>query len=335
MKVTARSTPNIALIKYWGNRNNDLRLPAYDSLSMTIDTPSVDITVEDSENFSLRSFLADGTEKNLEEKDIARFMKHRELTNHYLHFLGIEEMIPENIAITIESGIPPSIGLASSAAVFSCIAKCYGSFGGTELNDEQVSVIARLGSGSATRSIFGGFSAIEAGDGNDIDTAKGVQIADESHWPLYDIIIVPSQEEKAVGSTEGHAIAQTSPDWTQRVEAMPRRQSECISAILNKDFEKLQVVSEEDCMDMHHVMETSSTPLKYLSNETHRILGEVKELRSSKHLEVLYTMDAGPTVHLFCTPDARADILSFANAQQGCTVFETTVGPGTSMIEKA
>jgi len=332
MQVTARSTPNIAIIKYWGNRNNALRLPSYDSLGMTINTPSVDITVEDADAFSLQSFLANGSEKIIDGENLARFTKHRELTNKYLNFLGIEKMIPGNIAITIRSAIPPSIGLASSAAVFSCIAKCYGNFGKSPLTDEQISVIARLGSGSATRSIFGGFTAIECSNRDTIDAAKAVQIANESHWPLYDIIIVPSQEEKAVGSTEGHAIAQTSPYWKKRVEAMPRRQSECIDAILNKDFEKLQAVAEEDCMDMHHVMETSSTPLKYLSDETHRILAEVKELRKEQHLEVLYTMDAGPTVHLFCTPDARTDILAFANAQQGCTVFETTVGPGTHLV---
>ena len=333
--TTARSTPNIAFIKYWGNRDNDLRLPQTDSLSMTLDSPTVEIDVDHTETLSVQSFELDGSEKELGEKHIQRFRKHLELTKHYLNILGVTDAIPSEVTVTVRSGIPSGIGLASSAAVFSCLARAYQGLISEkiELNNEQTSVIARLGSGSASRSIFGGFAALVSGEGDDIDSAKSVQIADENHWALHDIVLAPSMNEKKVGSTEGHAIAHTSPHFADRIDAITnRRQQECIDAILTKDFEKLQQVTEEDCMDMHHVMETSTPPLEYLNEITHHIIAAITDLRTSQHLPVLYTMDAGPTVHLVCTEEARDRVVDFAHAQADCTIFETKVGNGAHLV---
>ncbi len=349
MPITARSTPNIAFIKYWGNRNNDLRLPAADSLSMTLDTPSVEITIDHATMMSVRSFGADGTEKQLKEKDIARFARHLELTKTYLSQLAlrpgsgqatrnpqsaIRNPIPGATSITVRSHIPSSIGLASSAAVFGCLAKAYaGLINDTiALNDEQISVIARFGSGSAARSIYGGYAALIAGKGDEADSSHAVQIADENHWLLHDIILVPTQKEKDVGSTEGHALAWTSPYYKKRLQEIPRRQKECTDAILTKDFEKLQRVVEEDCWDMHNVMQSSTPSLKYLNDATYRITDAIEELRTSENLPVLYTMDAGPTVHLFCTDEARATVLAFAKEQKDCVIFEAKTGSGARIV---
>ncbi|MDD3896667.1 MAG: diphosphomevalonate decarboxylase [Candidatus Peribacteraceae bacterium] len=328
--ATAISTPNIAFIKYWGNRNNPLRLPMADSLSMTLSEPSVEITIDHADTLKIQSSTM-GEDREVTGKHLDRFQKVIDLAKEYLGTLGIDDALPGELSIRIDSHIPPAVGLASSAAVFSCLARAIAALitEKKELTDEQVSIIARLGSGSAARSVMGGFVALEAGEGASIDAAKAVQIADENHWLLHDIVVIPSREEKKVGSTEGHALAATSPYFAARIQAIrTRRQQECIDSILEKDFEKLQRVSEEDALDMHHVMETSNPPLKYLSQETHRIVGEVKALRETKHLPVLFTMDAGPTVHLVCTDEATEEVRAFASAQKGCTIFESQVGPG-------
>ncbi len=337
MPITARSTPNIALIKYWGNRNNKTRLPAADSLSITLDSPTVEIDIDHADALRVQSFEIDGSKKILTEKQLARFQKHLDLTREYFQKLGVADAIPHSVSLIVRSHIPSSVGLASSAAVFSCLAKAYAGLVQSvlELTLEQTSVIARLGSGSAARSIFGGYAALNAGTGNDIDAAKGKQIADENHWMLHDIVIVPSHDEKKVGSTEGHELAPTSPYFADRIEAIrTRRQKECVDAILKKDFEKLRAVTEEDALDMHHVMETSTPPLKYLTSDTHRILKEITALRESEHLPVLYTMDAGPTVHLICESDAVKVVQEFAETQKnyGCSVFVTKVGPGAAIL---
>jgi len=335
--VKAISAPNSAWIKYWGNRNDGLRLPMADSFSMTLDGPTVEIDIDHSEKLKVQSFNPDGTERKLKEKDINRFQKHLDLIKNYLSKLSVPDAIPASVSITVRSAIPPAVGLASSAAVFSCLARAIqGLIAPTiELTNEQTSVIARLGSGSAGRSASGGFIALRAGSSEEIDSSYGEQIADENHWLLHDIIIVPTMLEKKVGSTEGHPTAHTSPHYKERVDAiMNHRQQECIDAVLKKDFEKLQRVCEEDCLDMHNVMQTSTPPLNYLTEDTHRITQGIEELRRTEHLPVFYTMDAGPTVQLICTEEARGRVREFAYAQEGCQVFEAKTGRGAHLVKE-
>ncbi|MBI2636459.1 hypothetical protein HYW84_04015 [Candidatus Peregrinibacteria bacterium] len=330
--ATAVSTPNIAFIKYWGNRHSDWRLPAADSLSMTLDYPTVEVSIEPADVFSVHS------EKELSTNEIGRFKKHLELTKKYLAQKGYK-LKAKSYKLTIHSHIPPAIGLASSAAVFSAVAKAYAALieeQDIRLTDEQISILARLGSGSAARSIMGGFVALQTTNyslqTDDIDSAIAIQIAPASHWPLYDIVVCPSLKEKEHGSTEGHHLAHTSPHYAERLRQMPRRQQECIDAILQRDFEKLQRVAEEDALDLHKVAETSTPSLKYLTEDTHRITREIIKLRKREHLAALYTMDAGPTVHLICTEDAVKTVKEFAHAQKDCTVFETKVGSGATIL---
>lgn len=332
--ITATSSPNIALIKYWGNRNDALRLPAADSLSMVLDTPTVEANIEASDVFTVQSYDANGTEKPQTEQSVARLAHHFALAKEYLVSLGRGKNLPKNIALTIRSGIPPAIGIASSAAVFSCLGEAYGALvEGRPLSREEVSILSRLGSGSAGRNSYGGFVAL-TNHGDGMASAYAEQIADEDHWPLHDIVIVPSVKEKKVGSTEGHAAAATSPLFGERLRAIPKRMRECISALRTRDFEKLQVVSEEDALEMHRVMESQNPPLQYLSDETHRILKEIEGLRLSDKLHVLYTMDAGPTVHLICTEDSVKTVTEFAEAQKNCLIFKAKTGQSSKLITK-
>ena len=331
MSIRAVSTPNVALIKYWGNRNEELRLPAADSLSITLDQPVVEVRVEHAEQFSARSFEPEGTERALTDKENNRLEKHFLLVKRYLDTIGEAHLFPASVSLEIRSKIPKSIGLASSAAVFSVLAEAYAEFG-KELPRRDISILARLGSGSASRSVFGGFVAMVAGEGEAIDSSYAEQVAPQTHWKLWDIIIVPSVKEKETGSTEGHSLARTSPLFESRLREISARQKACIEAVQEKDFEKVARVAEEDCLDMHAVMASSTPPLNYLSKETYRIIRDIKELRAREHLSVLYTMDAGPTVHLVCEESALLAVRTFANAQEGCAVFEAGIGSGSRHI---
>jgi diphosphomevalonate decarboxylase len=336
MRLRARSAPNIAFIKYWGNRNNALRLPAADSLSMMLDGPSVEVSIEPAEEFSVRSFNADESERSLTEKHQSRFERHLLLAREYLEGIGLPEALPSTLTIEVHSEIPSGIGIASSSAIFSAVAEAFAGLaharGTRALSRTEISITARLGSGSAARSTYGGYVGLTTGPEETIDSAYAIPIAPEDHWLLYDVIIAPTQEEKQVGSTEGHALARTSPLFADRLAAIPRCQQECIDAVLKRDFEKLQRIAEEDCWSMHAVMQTSTPPLRYLTEETHRIVGEITELRERHHLPVLYTMDAGPTVHVICTEEALPTVREFAHAQKGCLVIETMVGEGSKVL---
>lgn len=326
MSITAESAPNIALIKYWGNRNDDLRLPAAPSLSMTLNSPLVRVTVDHAEYTVLDST------KELTPTDIGRFERTIENIKRYLISIDKETALPGSLNINIDSDIPAGIGLASSSAVFAALAKAIAELTQADLTDEQISVMARLGSGSASRSIHGGFVTME-NIGDDLGGAVARQVADENHWSLCDIVIAPDVQHKKVGSTEGHRGAHTSPGFDARVRAINEtRFAECSDAIKNKDFEKLMHIAEEDCMDMHSVMQTQNPPLKYLSADSDRIVRDLHKLRSDNHLPLLCTMDAGPTVHVICEAEAKDKVLEFANAQAGCTVFCACTGSGSRIV---
>lgn len=338
MPAYASSVPNIALIKYWGNRNDEFRLPAADSLSMTLNTPHVEVGVEHNDKLVLRSFEFDGRERQMTMKHLVRFQKHLELTKQYLMQIGLMQVLPESLSYTVHSGIPPSIGLASSSAIFSCVAEAIAGLAkqkGHELTRDQVSVIARLGSGSAARSVYGGYVTLNRGENDDIDSAIAQQIAPAEHWTLHDIVIVPSMKEKEYGSTEGHSFASTSPLFKKRVDdIMEHRQKNCIDALRRRDFELLQKVAEEDSMNMHQVMKSSTPSLQYLSEETYRIIDEIEVYRRMKNISVLYTMDAGPAVHLICPEEAKSEVLHYAHGKEGCMVFVAKTGNGSFQMDK-
>lgn len=331
MSVKATSTPNIALIKYWGNRNDTLRLPAADSLSITLDQPSVEITIDHADRFAARNFVADDSPRTLTKGQQSRLSNHFQLVKEYLATVDSSYMLPASVSLEIRSKIPQGVGLASSAAIFSALAEGYAALVG-DLEKHEISIMARLGSGSASRSVFGGFVAMIAGKGEKVDAAYAQQIASPDHWKLWDIIIVPAAPEKEIGSTEGHALAHTSPAFSARVRDIFARQKTCIEAIEEKDFEKLALVAEKDCLDMHAVMASSTPPLNYLSAETHRIIREIGDMRRREQLSVLYTVDAGPTVHLICDEKSRPAIRAYANAQRDSAVFEAGIGKGSAVI---
>ena len=332
--IKAVSAPNIALIKYWGNRDVALRLPAADSLSMVLDAPTVEVSIEPADIFSVTSYDLMGNEKPQSPESLARLQAHFEASKGYLRDLERGKGLPKHIAIVIRSAIPPAIGLASSAAVFSALGEAYAALAeGKSLNREDVSILSRLGSGSAGRNAFGGYVAL-TNHKEGIASAYAEQVAEEDHWLLHDIIIVPSIAEKKVGSTAGHATAKTSPYFAERLRAIPARMRECIGALRTRDFEKLQVVSEEDALDMHRVMETQVPPLQYRSKETHRIVKEIKELRATDKLNVLFTMDAGETVHLICTEDNVKTVTEFAEAQKNCLIFTTKTGKSSRLVSE-
>ncbi len=330
MTIRAVSTPNIALIKYWGNRDDALRLPAADSLSITLDTPTVEVAITEAERFTVKSFSGE-LERSLSGDELARLKKHFVDAKEYLSRIGKGGALPTAVSLKIKSSVPRGIGIASSAAIFSALAEVYAGLA-SGMSRKDVSIMARLGSGSASRSVFGGFVAMISGEGEGVDASYAVQIALPEHWKLWDIIIAPSIAPKHTGSTEGHALVHTSPAFQDRLREMPHRQKECIEAIRGRDFEKLRVVSEEDCIDMHKVMMSSTPSLNYLSEETHRIIGEITDLRSRQGLAVLYTMDAGPTVHLICEQSALPAVREYARAQKNCTIFEAGIGSGSRLI---
>jgi diphosphomevalonate decarboxylase len=292
---TALANPNIAFIKYWGNRDNVLRLPVNGSISMNLDGLFTRTTV--TFNSSPRDSLVINNDK-ITGKGLER-------VSFILDIVRGMAKINERAEVSSVNNFPAGAGIASSAAAFAALALASSRAAGLTLSEAQLSWLARRGSGSASRSIPSGFVEWKMGTGD--EDCVAVSIAPPEHWALADCIAVVNASHKKTGSTEGHAIAGTSPLQNARVTDTPRRLDICRNAILKKDFEALANIIELDSDIMHSVMMTSNPPLMYWQSATLEIFHQVREWRAGG-LPVGYTVDAGANVHVICLQEKAAEV---------------------------
>jgi diphosphomevalonate decarboxylase len=201
-----------------------------------------------------------------------------------------------------ENNFPSGAGIASSASAFAALALAGSRAAGLNLGEPELSRLARRGSGSAARSIPGGFVEWQMGTGDEDSFA--FSIAGREHWDLVDCVAVVSAAHKKIGSTEGHAIAPTSPLQAARVADAPRRLELCRRAILERDFHAFASIVELDSDMMHAVMMTSTPALHYWKPASLDVMNCVRQWRL-EGMQVCYTVDAGPNVHVIC-PEAEA-----------------------------
>ena len=203
------------------------------------------------------------------------------------------------------NNFPAGTGIASSASGFAALAAAAACATGLELDEAGVSRLARRASGSACRSVPGGF--VEWLAGNDDRDSYSVSIASVDYWELVDCIAILSLEHKAVSSSIGHELASTSSLQKARIEGSHLRLETCRQAIINRDFQTLADVAELDSNLMHAIMMTSSPRLIYWLPGTLEIIHAVISWRK-EGWKVFYTIDAGANVHVICTAE-EAEII--------------------------
>jgi diphosphomevalonate decarboxylase len=313
--------PNIAFIKYWGNRDNTLRIPSNGSISMNLASLETRTSVEISPEFAYDSLTLNG---------------HRESGAALVRVKAFLDLLRETSGKMIyahvrsENNFPVSAGIASSASAFAALAAAGSKAFGLELSEKELSILARRGSGSASRSIPSGFVEWHAGRTN--ASSFAATIAPAEHWELWDCVTVVTDQPKKTGSTEGHQLASTSPFQEARVKDAPRRLEICRKAILEKDFEALAGIIELDSDMMHAVMMTSQIPLMYWSPKSLEIMHEVAQWRKSG-IPAAYTLDAGPNVHVICTKAYANRIRAHLEKIPGIArVLSSGVGSGVQII---
>ncbi len=297
-RASALAHPNIAFIKYWGIKDDVHRIPSNDSLSMNIGCLSTQTTVIFDPQFEADTLLLNG--ETISGKGLVRVQDFLE---------RVRKIAGKRLYARVESenNFPIGAGLASSASAFAALALAAAASLELDLSEKELSSLARYGSGSACRSIPGGFVAWHT----DSQTGESFahSIAPSSHWDLVDCIAILNKEHKPVGSEAGMRRADTSPLQGARVEDSERRMDLCRQAILNKDFEALAYVTELDSNLMHAVMMTSNPPLFYWLPQSLAIMKAVKAWQA-EGLPVTYTLDAGPNVHVICLKEAMGEVLS-------------------------
>jgi diphosphomevalonate decarboxylase len=259
------------------------------SFSMNLDALSTTTSVEFRKELKHDALVIDGQDASSQAL---------QRVSAFLDIIRAQMQEKDLKAIIIsDNNFPMGAGIASSASAFAALAAAAAKAAGLDLDEVSLSRLARRGSGSACRSVPNGFVEWQAGT-SDADS-YAFSIAPAEHWQLVDLIAVVSHAHKEVGSSAGHALAATSPLQDTRVADCPRRLQICRQAILEKDFLAFAEIVELDSNLMHAVMMTSSPPILYWEPGTVAIMKKVIEWRS-QGLQVCYTLDAGPNVHVLC-----------------------------------
>lgn len=288
VSATAVAYPNIAFIKYWGDVDSSLHIPANGSISMNLAELTTRTTVSFTQPLSQDEFTLNGkpTIGKAFERVSILLNRVRQLAN-----------ISSFASVESHNNFPMAAGIASSASGFAALSLAASHAAGLVLDEKDLSRLARIGSGSACRSIPGGFVEWQSG-ANDNDS-YAFSIASPSHWDLVDCITIVSQEEKIISSSIGHSLAHTSMLQLARIADAPRRLSLCGEAILERDFDQFAEVVQLDSNLMHAVMITSTPSLLYWQPATVAVMHAVQSWRT-EGIPVCYTIDAGPNIHVLC-----------------------------------
>jgi diphosphomevalonate decarboxylase len=233
--------------------------------------------------------------------------------------------------VVSRNNFPAGAGIASSASGFAALTVAACAAAGLKLTEAELSALARRGSGSASRSVPGGYTEWLMGRGNASSYARSV--APPEHWDLRDIVVVVSREHKAVGSSRGHGLARSSPLHAARIGAVPAMLAACKQALLARDLGLLGSLVEQDAVMMHAVMMSSRPPLYYWAPATMMVIEAVPRWRS-EGLPVYFTVDAGPNVHLICEAVYQRHVEGRVRSMPG--VLDVLVsGPGgaTRLLE--
>ncbi|NLB71315.1 MAG: diphosphomevalonate decarboxylase [Chloroflexi bacterium] len=319
--ITAIAHPNIAFIKYWGNRDDRLRLPCNSSLSCNLSGLETRTSVRFNPSLPADSLILSG--ERIDGPALSR-------VSAFLDIVRLLADRPLFAEVTSANNFPAGAGIASSASAFAALALAASKAIGLDLEEKQLSRLARRGSGSASRSIPNGFVEWQAGS-SDADS-YAFSIAPAEHWELVDLVCVLDTSHKSVDSTGGHALAHTSPLQHLRLLHVNERLELCRKAILERDFELFARVVEEDSNLMHAVMRTSSPSLVYWLPETEVILWTLKEWRNQGRA-VCATVDAGPNVHVLTLPQDMEWTLARLKQLPGVKqVLQAPVGQGARLL---
>lgn len=282
MKASALAHPNIALIKYWGRKDETLRLPLNASFSFTLDRLYTRCEVALLPN-AKRDRIAARTPLSFGEK---------ERVFRFLDRVRAEVKRRERLSVLVESNVPKSVGLASSAAFFAALSAAAWLAYGRQHDERRLSILARLGSGSATRSVPGGFVLWPTGDHL---SSYGRTLLPPTALPLVDACI-PIQKPKEVASSRGQQDVSSSFFIAERLRRARWRLRSMLSACEREDAFEVLRLAEEEALEFMALMLSQKPPLLYATRRTLLWLVKTQQLRE-RGLAVFFTVDAGPSVH--------------------------------------
>lgn len=294
----ARAHTNIALIKYWGKRDKQLFLPMNSSLSLTLDAFYTDTKVIFDSDLTADEFYLNGILQD--SKEILKISRFLDLFCEY---------IGERTFARVESlnFVPTAAGLASSASAFAALTLATATALGLNLSREELSTLARRGSGSSTRSLFGGFVEWDMGTGSADSMAHPI---DDADWDIGMIVLAVNTGQKKIASREGmdHTVA-TSPFYQAWMDTAKEDLQAIKQAIADRDFEQVGQITEHNGMKMHATTLSANPPFTYWSADSLLAQEAVRQVREESGLSAYMTMDAGPNVKVLCRASQMAELV--------------------------
>ena len=296
-----RSHTNIALIKYWGKRNSDLFLPMTSSLSLTLDAFYTETRVSLLPESSQDQFVLNGQAQLAQEMiKISRFV------DLFRQQAGV------NRAVKIDSynHVPTAAGLASSASAFAALGLALNDCFHLNLDRQTLSTFVRQGSGSATRSLYGGFVQWHRGQGDDSSSSYSQQLDDASSWDIHMLVVVINASSKKISSRKGmQDTMRTSPFYKLWPETVEQDLKMMHQAIRTHDFSLLGQTAEHNAMKMHATTLAANPSFSYFQPESLLAIKLIQDLRQ-EGIQAYVTMDAGPNVKILLQSESVARVRS-------------------------
>jgi diphosphomevalonate decarboxylase len=326
MKATATANANIALVKYWGKRSSDPILPNNGSISMTCEGMTTTTTVEFSDKYKEHTVIINDEEFKKDEKDIHGHI------DRICKLAGIKQ----HAKVISESNFPVAAGLASSASGFSALTVAACEAAGLKLSPKELSIITRQGSGSACRSIFGGFVEWFRGHKDDGSDSYAEIIVDKNYWPDFRMIAtIVEAKKKPVSSRGGMAqTVATCPYYKSWLDTVDEDLKTVRDGIKERDFAKVGETAEFNALKMHATMITTKPSIIYWIPATMEIIHAVRQMREDG-IQAYFTMDAGPNVKVLCL---EKDVEEIQKRLEGLSGVVKTIlckpGDGAKLVDK-
>ena len=328
MKASSISPINIALIKYWGKRDQDLILPYNSSISMTVDGLYVHTTVDFDNKYTEDIFI-------LNDKEVGQGSEeYKKYVGRFLNIVRKKYNIDSRVKIVSRGNFPASAGLASSASGFSALSTAINSALNLNLDKKELSILTRQGSGSSTRSIYSGFVEWKKGEKSDGSDSYAEQIIND--WPDFRMVIcITTKKEKKVKSRAGMTQSvNTSPMYSGWLSSIGDDIETTRRGIKEKNFSVVGKAAEQNCLKMHAVMMTTKPPIIYWNDITVKIIQSIINWRESG-LESYFTIDAGPQVKILCTENNVKEIVKNCKKIEGIIdIIVAKPGEGSKIANK-
>lgn len=319
--VTAKSSSNIAIVKYWGKHG--IQLPNNPSISFTLSNCFTETSVEyNPDSTDGMQFLFEGKESPKFKEKIEKYIeKHHDL-------FQFDAEVFSHLKVESRNSFPHSSGIASSASSMSALVLCFLKLEKALKNDEtpldlrRASKLARLASGSASRSVYPVMALWgETSCVSDSSNEYAVPLEDvvaPVFKTYHDTILIVSNKEKSVSSRAGHALMDGHPMAEKRY-ATARYNTACLLNALKKgDVKTFIEIAESEAVQLHELMATSNPPYKLIEPNTLKIIEEIQKFRNKTNVPVCFTLDAGPNVHLLYPDEFNEKVNAFIEKSLKC-----------------